>query len=205
MKRVLPACVIALVTAGTPCMGQGQSGYLRVPDDLVIEFKSTATVASRDIWFADIVVFESSDEDFIRALERVNLGPAPSVGYTRNLTSGYIELRLRQQRIHPDSLPVDIPDSVVITSEIATPSASNVAAAAQSLSPGGGSSSPYLVERGDLVRITVKTGFAEVVVVGEARTNGRLGDLVEIKNVDTGKRFYGRVVAAGAVEVDLSG
>jgi flagella basal body P-ring formation protein FlgA len=61
------------------------------------------------------------------------------------------------------------------------------------------------VERGELVRVSVKTGSAEVVAVGEARTNGRLGDLVEVKNVDTGKRFYGRVVSAGVVEVDLSG
>jgi hypothetical protein len=189
-------------------MGRVPLGYLKVPDDLAIEFKSAVSVGNRDIWFTDIAKVESSDQDFIRALEQVNLGPAPSAGYTRNLTSGYIELRLRQQRIHPSSLPVEIPGSIEIRSEITIqPSASIVSATAQpySPSPGGANSSPYLVERGELVRVSVKTGSAEVVAVGEARTNGRLGDLVEVKNVDTGKRFYGRVVSAGVVEVDLSG
>jgi len=206
MKRVVLACVIALAMAATPCKGRVLPGYLTVPDDLVIEFRSTASVVNRDIWFTDIAAIESSDQDFVRALEQVNLGPAPSAGYTRNLTAGYIELRLRQQKIHPSSLPVEIPASILVTSEAKTPlSASTVSAAAQTSSHGGASSSPYLIERGELVRVCVKTGSAEVTAVGEARTNGRLGDLVEVKNVDTGKRFYGRVVAAGVVEVDLSG
>ncbi len=207
MKRVMLACVIALAMAATPCMGRAQSGYLKVPDDLVIEFRSSANVVSSDIWFTDIATIESSDQDFIRALEQVNLGPAPSVGYSRNLTSGYIELRLRQQRIHPGSLAVEIPASILVTSEAKMqPSSSTVSAGAEpSSSPGRGGSSPYLVERGQLVRVSVLTGSAEVTAVAEARSNGRLGDLVEVKNVDTGKRFYGRVVAAGVVEVDLSG
>lgn len=207
MKRVMLACVIALAMAATPCMGRVQSGYLKVPDDLVIEFRSSANVVSSDIWFTDIATIESSDQDFIRALEQVNLGPAPSAGYSRNLTSGYIELRLRQQRIHPGSLAVEIPASILVTSEAKMqPSASTASAGAQpSSSPGGGGSSPYLVERGQLVRVSVLTGSAKVTAVAEARSNGRLGDLVEVKNVDTGKRFYGRVVAAGVVEVDLSG
>lgn len=289
---VLVACTAALVNAAD----------IAVPDDLVVEFRDTVNVVGRDILFTDIASVSTSDLGFVDVLAQVSLGPAPSRGYTRNLTAGYIALRLRQRRIDSDDLPFEIPSSVTVTSETTIlPSGSIVSAARDYVSnelgtplpegvsvgyvpdlvipvgepivecalisgsldaeylavgvdvsvnghPAGfvrvefGRSSyvasspgtsavqqdptkntaavssvaastptapttatPNLVTRGDIVHVIVRTASTEITTTAEARGDGRLGDLIEVRNLDTGKRFAGRVVSAGVVEVSLGG
>lgn len=203
MRRVLLVAAAVVMIAGVSSSALAQSGYLPVPDDLTIEFVPSANVVDRDIVFADIASVSSSDHHFVSVLEQINLGPSPSTGYTRKLTSGYIELRLRQRKIDPKSLPITIPASVLITSNRAA--SGWVSEATHAMDTASVGPSPYLVKRGDVIRVMIRTASAEITALGEARQDGRLGDLVEVKNVDTGKRFTGRVVSAGVVEVIYGG
>lgn len=203
MRRVLLIAAVAMLIAGVSGFALAQSGYLSIPEDLTIEYVSSVNVVDRDIVFADIATISSSDQSFVSILGQTNLGPSPSTGYTRKLTSGYIELRLRQRKIDPNSLPVPLPASVLVTSN--RPAAGGVSSGAPATGTASVEPSPYLVKRGDLVRVVVRTASAEITAVGEARADGRLGDMVEVRNVDTGKRFTGRVVSAGVVEVTNGG
>lgn len=58
-----------------------------------------------------------------------------------------------------------------------------------------------LVKRGQPVKVTVGTADFEITVNGTAEDNGRNGDLVKIKLVDSGKILSGRVVDQGMVKV----
>lgn len=61
-------------------------------------------------------------------------------------------------------------------------------------------SSPVLVKRGDVVQIEARSGPVQVTASGEALEPGRRGDLVRVRNVNTGKVIRARVVEAGMVQ-----
>lgn len=296
MKRILLVCIAGLIVLGASVPVQAQSGYVKVPDDLVVEFRDSANVVGREILFTDIASVSTSDQRFIDVLKQVSLGPAPSKGYSRKLTAGYIALRLRQRKIDPDTLPFQLPESVIVTSETTILPASSIISAAKAFVAGqmgrplpdnistgyvpdleipvgspdiqcalieaspereyfvvgasisvnghaagfvrvefgtvnygtaamsrgevqqhvaasrqasssgaSAASAPYLVTRGSIVRVIVRTPFTEITTVAEARGDGRLGDLVEVRNLDTGRRFAARVVSSGVVEVNFGG
>jgi flagella basal body P-ring formation protein FlgA len=300
VKRILLVGIVALAVACASASVHAR--YVAVPEDLVVEFRDSANVVNREIMFTDIASVSTSDQSFMDVLSQVSLGPAPSKGYTRNLTAGYIGLRLRQRRIDPNDLPFEIPSSITVTAETTVLHSASIVAAARdfvqnelgaplpedaavgyvpnlvipvgepamecaliggstdseyltvgvtvyingyvegfvrvefsksshiaSSKPTGlvqqnpventssasstsapkptahAAATPYLVTRGDTVYVIARTAFAEITTTAEARADGRLGDLIEVRNLDTGKRFVGRVVSAGVVEVDLGG
>lgn len=59
--------------------------------------------------------------------------------------------------------------------------------------------SPVLVKRGDAVVIEARSGPVQVSASGEALEPGRQGDVVRVRNVNTGKVIRARVVEAGTV------
>lgn len=58
-----------------------------------------------------------------------------------------------------------------------------------------------LVKRGSLVDLIVDAGSLRVRMKGKALQNGALGDLVRVRNKNSGKVVSGQVVAAGTVQV----
>lgn len=60
---------------------------------------------------------------------------------------------------------------------------------------------PWIVKEGDQVRMNVELGQALVSVVGVARSNGYLGQRIEVENVQTGKRMQAEIDAPGEVRV----
>lgn len=58
---------------------------------------------------------------------------------------------------------------------------------------------PVLVKRGDAVQIEARSGPVQVSASGEALEPGRQGDVVRVRNVNTGKVIRARVVEAGTV------
>ena len=59
---------------------------------------------------------------------------------------------------------------------------------------------PLLVKRGALVRIVARTGPVEVSASGEALDAGRRGEIVRVRNVNTGKVIRARVAGDALVE-----
>ncbi len=62
--------------------------------------------------------------------------------------------------------------------------------------------SPVLVKQRDLVKLVATVGSLRVSALGEAEQDGRDGDRVRVRNVDSKKELVGRVIGRGLVEVD---
>ena len=60
-----------------------------------------------------------------------------------------------------------------------------------------------LVKRNDVVQMVTNIGELKVVTHGEAMEDGRLGQLIRLRNVDSSRVVHGRVVDRAVVEVDF--
>ena len=63
--------------------------------------------------------------------------------------------------------------------------------------------SPILVKPRDLVKIVARLGGLSVTALGEAQQEGREGDRIRVRNVDSKKEVVGRVIGRGLVDVDF--
>jgi flagella basal body P-ring formation protein FlgA len=61
---------------------------------------------------------------------------------------------------------------------------------------------PLDITKGDRVTVTVNSGLARISIDAEAETSGRLGDLVALRNLESGKLFRGRVDAPGQAALE---
>jgi hypothetical protein len=61
---------------------------------------------------------------------------------------------------------------------------------------------PLLVKNRDLVRLRVRIGAFEVTARGEALQDGRAGQSIRVRNVDSNKVVTGRIAGTRVVDVD---
>lgn len=61
---------------------------------------------------------------------------------------------------------------------------------------------PPLVRRGDIVTLVAESDSLKVTALGEVRKTGRLGERIQVINVDSRKVLYGRVIDAKTVKVE---
>lgn len=59
----------------------------------------------------------------------------------------------------------------------------------------------YVVRAGDTVRIVGESGKTRIIVNGEARSSGRIGDRISVKNSQSGAILQAVVVDAGSVKI----
>jgi len=62
---------------------------------------------------------------------------------------------------------------------------------------------PLMVHNGDLVTIIATAGQVEVRATGKSKQNGRFGDIIDVVNVDSGKRLKATVIEAGTVLIEV--
>jgi flagellar basal body P-ring formation protein FlgA len=62
---------------------------------------------------------------------------------------------------------------------------------------------PSVIKRGDVVTILAKTPVLSVVVQGEAKEDGAVGEQIRIVNLSSRKEVYGRVIDEHTVRVDF--
>jgi len=63
---------------------------------------------------------------------------------------------------------------------------------------------PIDVHRGDRVRVEVRIGAAHLALSGLAESNGRIGDMIAVRNPDSSKMFRARVESRDKVIVELA-
>jgi flagella basal body P-ring formation protein FlgA len=63
---------------------------------------------------------------------------------------------------------------------------------------------PIDVHRGDRVRVEVRIGAAHIALNGRAESNGRIGDMISVRNPDSSKMFRARVESKDQVIVELA-
>src|SRR5262249_42342328 len=66
---------------------------------------------------------------------------------------------------------------------------------------GGGGDETVLVKARDLVRLVARVGPCQVTVTGEALQDGKAGQIIRVRNVDSSKIISGRVLDSNVVEV----
>ncbi len=66
-------------------------------------------------------------------------------------------------------------------------------------------SNPVLIRARQRVTMEVRTGELVVRAVGEAQQDGRLGQSIQVQNVDSKKTIVARVTGPATVEVDIGG
>ncbi|MBA4065278.1 MAG: hypothetical protein C0501_16515 [Isosphaera sp.] len=71
--------------------------------------------------------------------------------------------------------------------------------------PAGARPGEVLVRARGRVTMQVKSGVMTATAVGEALQDGRLGQTIQVQNVDSKKTLTARVVGPGLVEIDLGG
>lgn len=59
----------------------------------------------------------------------------------------------------------------------------------------------YVVRAGDSVRIVGGSGKTQIIINGEARTSGRIGDRISVKNLQSGAILQAQVTDEGAVKI----
>jgi flagella basal body P-ring formation protein FlgA len=66
--------------------------------------RAEATVDSERVTLADVAEVAGAPAALVARLRDIDLGPAPAPGHDRDLTRTYLALRLRQERLEPDSV-----------------------------------------------------------------------------------------------------
>ncbi|MEZ5425369.1 MAG: flagellar basal body P-ring formation chaperone FlgA [Pyrinomonadaceae bacterium] len=61
--------------------------------------------------------------------------------------------------------------------------------------------SAVVIKSGDLVKITGQSGKMQIIVSGEARSSGRIGDRIAVKNTQSGNIIQATVIDEGLVKV----
>jgi flagellar basal body P-ring formation protein FlgA len=60
----------------------------------------------------------------------------------------------------------------------------------------------FLIKSGDNVKLIAKVGSARLEALGEAQQNGRVGDVIRVRNVESSRVVHGRVEPSGMVLVE---
>lgn len=61
---------------------------------------------------------------------------------------------------------------------------------------------PIVIHSRDRVRMLARVGESQIIAAGEALQDGRIGQSIRLRNVDSNKTVLGRVLGPGLVEVD---
>lgn len=62
---------------------------------------------------------------------------------------------------------------------------------------------PPLIQRGQVVKIIIRTGNMHLSATGVARADGKQGEIIRVRNARSNKLIQGRVTASGTVEVTI--
>jgi len=62
---------------------------------------------------------------------------------------------------------------------------------------------PPIIRKGDRVMLEVRQGGLLVQAVGLAKATGKFGDIIPVKNQNSGREVVGRIMGAGLVEVSF--
>jgi flagella basal body P-ring formation protein FlgA len=62
---------------------------------------------------------------------------------------------------------------------------------------------PYMVQRGDLVKIVARSETLQLTTQGITKERGRRGERIRVENIDSKKQVYATVVDAATVEVQF--
>ena len=109
-KRVVRMLLVLLTGAILALLMVGPSAA----DSARIQVLPAAQIEAEQILLGKIARIEGSDPDLVQRLRDVVIGRAPLPGRNRTIDAGVVRRRLRQNRINPDQLDLDMPPRVKV-------------------------------------------------------------------------------------------
>ncbi len=174
---------------------------------VVIVLRPEASVGSGEVRLGQIAEIQAPPEMQIR-LADISLGSAPLPGTTRQISAGFIALRLRRFGFNPAEMQLQ-GEVVLVKSAVPVASAPDVSAPspAQGASPGAlrpaNIPEPALIRRGQYVELQVQCGAVIVIATGLAGREGRLNELIPVRLEKTGRTVLARVIGPGLAYVNV--
>ncbi|HYL79847.1 MAG TPA: flagellar basal body P-ring formation chaperone FlgA [Candidatus Acidoferrum sp.] len=118
---------VGLAVALGLCMASGASGASSERDgrgdrpgaipQAVVSLQADSTVRGPEIRLGDIADIRGRDAALTERLRRIEVGRAPLPGLSRTLDLNYLKARLRLQQVDPESLVLDAPSAVSVTTQ----------------------------------------------------------------------------------------
>lgn len=100
--------------------------------------------------------------------------------------------------VYFEMMPLELSPRGAVKEQSTVRPASYVAPAA----PSRPSGRDYFIKSGDNVKLIAQIGTARIEAMGEAQQNGRVGDLIRVRNVESNRIVHGRVDRSGMILVE---
>lgn len=213
--------IAAVVLIGTTRLATADSRSTAV----VVALRPTARTEAAIVRIADVADLSGGTAALRNRIAALDLDDAPEPGTVLEIDPAQIEFRLRLARIEPRDFMirgdvVHVVSRYAATSRVATATQpSRVPAQPVSLQKDKPASSPppavrtgspastprviepFAVKRRDRVKAIARIGDSTVSVTAEAQQDGRVGDVIKVKNIDSNATIYGRVLSSTELEV----
>jgi flagellar basal body P-ring formation protein FlgA len=142
----------------------------------------------------EVPAFEAHPLDRVRLDASVN-GPVPLSGRIR------VEVALTVNGKKREVVPVFLEITQRDTSANVARNAEQPIRPVANWTPAGGAAD-VLIKARDNVKIVAVIGAARVEAIGEAQQDGRIGQVIRVRNIESNRIVHGRVEASGIVAVD---
>jgi hypothetical protein len=211
MRTLLPILIAAAsalpATASPPSWGP--SGVV------VLTLRPVVAVQGTQATVRDVALLEGGSLALRQRIGALDLIDTPADAAEAVVSRAQIVYRLLLAGLESHQFRVDGPASVRIgrgsPPEITRVSAVTAGPVSAGVAPprllqeglAGDKAPPILVKCRDVVHLVTYVGELEVVATGEAMEEGRAGQVIRLRNVDSGRMVRGRVVDRGTVEVDF--
>ncbi len=168
-----------------------------------IRILPTAQIEDEQILLGKIARIEGGDPDLVQQLHGVVIGRSPLPGKARTIDAGVVKRRLKQHRINPDLLVLDIPPRVIIERsfiEIKRDKIKSLVAdyISQNILNDLGDARIQEIQVNENLKLPVgRISYS----VEPSRNSERMGKIPFIVNFEVNGNFYKRVWAVAAVEI----
>lgn len=185
-----------ILGAASSLPGQDNAG------PVVVALRPRSDVRGPLVLLGDVADLRGGDVGLRARLAKLDLaeGTAPVLSLQRDT----VEYRILLAGVAPHRFRVHGLSRIEVRRRLdAAPDQAVIPASAVVIpkTPGSGQPGPYLVRGGQPVLLRVSHGAVRITMRGEALQNGRVGDVVRVRNTDSRQTVIGTVAADGVVEV----
>lgn len=154
---------------------------------LVITVRPRAFVPEGPVLVSHVATLTGGDTALRQRVAALDVADPPAKGAQITLLRELIAYRLQIAGIDRARFRMEGPMQLTVSRAPVVPGADN----------------PVLIKPRDVVTLTARVGGVRLVTRGEALQEGRAGDRVRVRNIDSKREVVGRVVERGVVEVDF--
>ncbi len=154
-------------------------------EPVVVAVRPGASVVGDQVLVRHVAVLSGGDAALRERIAALDLADAPRRHASLTLQTELISYRIRLAGIDRADFRVEGAQRSLV-----------------SRGEGPSPDNPVVVKPRDLVTLMTRAGTVRVVTRGEVLQDGRAGDKVRVRNVDSKKEVVGRVIDRGLVEVE---